>query len=85
MCEKCGDTYHVLWNPPKTEGVCDKCGDKLIIRRDDAEETVLNRLKIYHDTTEPLLGYYRESGLLKNVTIAERVEDTTANMLRVLE
>ncbi|GHU87038.1 adenylate kinase [Clostridia bacterium] len=84
VCGSCGDSYHVLWHKPKADGVCDKCGAGLIIRPDDAEETVLNRLKVYHDQTSPLLGYYRKTGLLKSVEIAERVEDTTANMLRVV-
>ena len=54
-CPKCGKMYHVKYNPPKTEGVCDDCGETLIQRKDDNEETVLNRLKVYHETLLPLL------------------------------
>jgi adenylate kinase len=66
-CVKCGATYHVKYNPPKTEGVCDACGDKLILRDDDAPETVKKRLAVYHEQTQPLIEYYEKKGALKEV------------------
>ena len=67
ICSSCGATYHKLNNPTKKEGVCDACGGELILRDDDKPETVLNRLKIYHDQTQPLIDYYTEKGILKEV------------------
>ena len=66
-CLKCGATYHVVSAPPKREGICDKCGEKLVIRDDDKPETVKKRLKVYHEQTQPLIEYYRKQGVLKSV------------------
>jgi adenylate kinase len=77
-CLKCGATYHTSFNPPKEEGVCDKCGEALVQREDDKEETVKNRLGVYHEQTEPLEKYYAEAGLLHNV-------DGTKNMDEVFD
>ena len=66
-CVGCGATYHVVYSPTKVEGVCDKCGEELIVRDDDKPETVLNRLKVYHNQTQPLIDYYNEQGILKSV------------------
>ncbi len=66
-CLKCGATYHIVYAAPKTEGVCDVCGEKLVLRDDDKPETVLNRLKVYHDQTQPLIEYYSEAGVLRTV------------------
>ncbi|MBD3388029.1 MAG: adenylate kinase [Candidatus Altiarchaeales archaeon] len=63
VCD-CGETYHLEYNPPRAEGVCDECGKPLYQRDDDNEGTIRNRLKVYHEKTEPLIGYYREKGLL---------------------
>ena len=63
----CGASYHVAYNPPKTEGVCDKCGETLGIRRDDAPEVVLQRLQVYHDQTEPVMHHYAAKGKLVTV------------------
>lgn len=66
-CLKCGATYHVEHIPPKKEGVCDSCGSELVLRDDDRAETVLNRLKVYHDQTQPLIDYYTQKKILKTV------------------
>ena len=66
-CVKCGATYHVKYNPPKVEDVCDACGDKLILRDDDAPETVKKRLDVYPEQTQPLIDYYEKMGVLRTV------------------
>lgn len=75
-CVTCGATYHIEHVPPKTEGICDKCGSELILRDDDKEETVKNRLSVYHDQTQPLIDFYSAKGVLKNV-------DGTVDMMDV--
>ena len=84
VCESCGASYHVAAVPPKTEGVCDKCGGKLIQRKDDAPETVKSRLEVYHKETEPLKAFYAERGLLKTVENQPTVEAVSQAILRVL-
>ena len=84
VCPACGATYHVINNPPKQEGVCDKCGTELIIRADDAPETVRDRLRTYHEQTEPLLAFYRERGKLRTVENRPTIEENTAEIARVL-
>lgn len=66
-CITCGATYHIEHVPPKKEGVCDICGNELVLRDDDKPETVLNRLKVYHDQTQPLIDFYTAKGVLKAV------------------
>ena len=78
VCPTCGATHHILYNPPAKDGICDKCGAELQIRKDDAPETVLSRLETYHAITEPLKEYYSKKGLLVVVEGQEKVEDTTA-------
>ena len=80
----CGASYHVAYLPPQKDGICDKCGETLTIRKDDAPEVVLERLKVYHDVTEPLKDFYAARGILKVVEGAERLEDTTARTLGAL-
>ena len=80
----CGASYHVAYNPPKTEGVCDKCGAALYIRADDAAETVKNRLETFHAQTEPLKDYYSQKGILVTVQGQEEVADTTALVFQAL-
>ncbi len=77
VCPGCGATYHVSYNPPAKEGVCDKCSAALYTRSDDAAETVRNRLENYHKQTEPLKAFYAERGLLKVVEGQEELADTT--------
>ena len=74
----------LLHNPPKTADVCDACAASLYTRDDDAAETVLNRLKTFHETTEPLKDYYEAKGLLICVEGREKVEDTTAAVMSAL-
>ena len=80
----CGASYHVAYLPPKTEGICDKCGAELYIRDDDAEATVRKRLDTFHAQTEPLKDYYGAKGILLTVEGREEVEDTSAAVLEAL-
>ena len=66
-CVGCGATYHVVNMPPKKEGICDHCGEKLVLREDDKPETVKKRLQVYHDQTKPLIEYYDKKGSLLTV------------------
>ena len=85
VCLKCGATYHTEFKKPKTEGICDACGDTLVQRKDDMPETVLDRLKTYHEQTEPLKGYYEKKGILRVMEGQEEVADTTALTFKALE
>ena len=80
----CGASYHVVYNPPKKEGICDKCGSEVYIRADDAAETVRNRLSTFHAQTEPLKAYYEKKGNLVTVQGQEEVADTTALVFQAL-
>ena len=84
VCPVCGATYHIVNAPPATEGVCDKCGADLIIRADDAPETVKDRLRTYHEQTEPLLAFYQERGKLKTVHNKPSIEENTAEIMKAL-
>ncbi len=75
VCSKCGAAFHVEFNPPKQEGVCDICGEALSIREDDVPEVVLNRLRIYHEQTEPLKSYYKKQNKLFAVCGEGSVEE----------
>ncbi|MBP3469018.1 MAG: adenylate kinase [Lachnospiraceae bacterium] len=77
-CVNCGATYHIVHVPPKQEGICDKCGKELILRDDDKEETVKNRLNVYHEQTQPLIDFYQNKGVLKEV-------DGTVDMMDVFK
>ena len=81
----CGASYHVVYIPPKTADVCDKCGAALYTRADDAAETVINRLKTFHAQTEPLKEFYAQKGILICVEGQEEVADTTALVFKALE
>lgn len=83
-CSKCGATYHIEAAPSKVEGICDKCGTELSIRKDDMPETVKNRLKIYHMETEPLISFYSERGKLRTVEGTGSVADTTKLVFETL-
>ena len=85
VCEVCGASYHVRTKPSKVEGVCDACGGKLVIRKDDQPETVRDRLKAYHAQTEPLIEFYRSRGKLAVVESGTTVEATTAEVMKALE
>ena len=84
VCTKCGATYHITVNPPKTPGICDHCGSEVVIRKDDAAETVRNRLKVYHESTEVLKSYYASKGKLRLVEGNQPIEDAYHDILRVL-
>lgn len=77
VCLDCGATYHVDFKPSKVEGVCDVCGKELVIRKDDQPETVISRLKTYHEQTAPLKDYYAAQGKLVTVEGQDNVEDTS--------
>ena len=81
----CGSSYHVVYNPPIKEGVCDRCGEALYIRADDAAETVKKRLETFHRETEPLKAFYTERGLLFTVEGQDEVADTTALVFQTLK
>ena len=81
----CGSSYHVVYNPPIKEGVCDRCGEALYIRADDAAETVKKRLETFHRETEPLKAFYAERGLLLTVEGQDEVADTTALVFQALK
>ena len=81
----CGASYHIKYKPSKVEGVCDKCGAALTIRKDDEPQTVLDRLTTYHELTEPLKDFYREKGILVEIGGEGSVDETTALVLKALE
>lgn len=85
VCKACGNSYHLEYKKPAVEGVCDGCGGELVQRKDDAPETVLERLKIYHEETEPLKAYYEKQNKLFIVEGQPEVKDTTALTLKALE
>ena len=85
VCAKCGASYHVVANPPKTEGVCDLCGGELVIRKDDAPETVRHRLEVYHASTEVLKDFYGKLGRLRTVNGSQSIEGANEEILRAIE
>lgn len=84
VCSACGASYHVDFKPSAKPGVCDRCGGSLIVRKDDEPATVLDRLKVYHEQTEPLVGFYRQRGKLA-VIDSDTIEGTTVAILKALE
>lgn len=85
VCSDCGATYHIEYKKPAVEDVCDVCAKALVQRKDDHPDTVLERLKVFHEQTEPLKDYYAKTGKLRIVEGQEKVEDTTALTLKALE
>ncbi|MDO5539658.1 MAG: adenylate kinase [Eubacteriales bacterium] len=83
-CAGCGATYHIQFNPTKTEGICDACGDKLILRDDDKPETVQKRLDVYHDQTQPLIQYYEKAGILESVDGTMAMDDVFEAIVKIL-
>ena len=83
-CVGCGATYHVVYNAPKSEDICDTCGEKLILRDDDKPETVKNRLLVYHDQTQPLIDYYKKEGVLVEVDGTQNLEKVFQDIVAVL-
>lgn len=84
-CKNCGMMYHIKYKPPKVEGICDVCGGELYQRPDDNEETVRNRLKVYHESTAPLIDYYKRKGILKEVDGSKSIEEITNQLIQILE
>ena len=84
VCSKCGASYHVVANAPKVEGVCDHCGSDLIIRKDDAPETVRRRLEVYHEQTEVLKDFYAKLGLLRLVEGNQTIEGASKDILAAI-
>ena len=84
-CLACGATYHIEHVPPKAEGICDRCGEALVLRDDDKEETVKNRLNVYHEQTQPLIDYYNGQGILKEVDGTQDMEDVFRAIITILE
>lgn len=85
VCPDCGASYHLLYKKPAVDNVCDNCGAALVQRKDDAPETVLARLDVYHEQTEPLKAYYERKGLLRVVQGQDEVSDTSRLTLQALE
>ena len=84
VCPKCGASYHITANPPKKDNTCDQCGEGLIIRKDDAPETVRNRLKVYHESTEVLKDYYAKQNKLRIVQGDQSIEGAFKDILKAL-
>ena len=84
VCPGCGASYHIANNPPKTEGICDACGGQLLIREDDAPETVRNRLAVYHEMTEVLKTYYAQQGKLRIIQGDQSIQDTNRDILEAI-
>lgn len=84
-CLNCGSTYHIEHVPPKAEGICDRCGSELILRDDDKEETVKNRLTVYHEQTQPLIDFYTAKGVLKDVDGTQDMQVVFDNIIACLE
>lgn len=83
-CVGCGATYHIVYNPTKVEGKCDTCGADLILRDDDKPETVLNRLKVYHDQTQPLIDFYTKKGVIAEVDGTMDMQDVFQAIIAIL-
>ena len=83
-CLKCGATYHIEHIPPKTEGICDKCGSELVQRDDDKPETVQNRLSVYHEQTQPLIDYYDKKNILKTVDGTKDMQEVFNDIVNIL-
>ena len=84
VCSKCGASYHVAANPPKSEGICDLCGEALVIRKDDAPETVRHRLEVYHASTEVLKRYYEQQGKLRLINGEQDIQAISQQILTVI-
>lgn len=83
-CLNCGATYHLISIPPKVEGICDRCGSKIVLREDDKPETVQKRLKVYHEQTQPLIDYYENQGILKSVDGTQPMDEVFKAIVTIL-
>ncbi|MBQ8622603.1 MAG: adenylate kinase [Oscillospiraceae bacterium] len=84
VCSACGGSFHIVANPPKTEGVCDLCGGELVIRKDDAPETVRKRLEVYHAQTEVLMDYYGKQGKIRHIEGNQSIEGASEDILKAI-
>ena len=84
VCAKCGASYHIVANPPKKDGICDACGSELIVRKDDAPETVRKRLQVYHASTEVLKDFYGKLGRLRTVNGSQSIEGANEDILKAI-
>ncbi len=85
VCPKCGASFHIEFNPPKKEGVCDECGSELIIRKDDNVDTIKSRLEAYHSQTAPLMEFYQQRGVFVELDGSKELSEVTKDMFEVLE
>ncbi|ATQ49225.1 adenylate kinase [Staphylococcus epidermidis] len=85
ICEKCGTTYHLVFNPPKVDGICDIDGGKLYQREDDNPETVSNRLSVNVKQSKPILEYYNNKGVLKNIDGSKDIDEVTDDVIDILD
>lgn len=83
-CLGCGQTYHIVYNAPSQEGICDVCGQELVLRDDDKPETVQKRLEVYHKQTQPLIDYYRGAGVLAEVDGTKDLEEVFQDIVKIL-
>lgn len=83
-CKSCGQMYNIYFNPPKKEGICDKCGGELFQRDDDKEETIKKRLEVYNSQTAPLIEYYSKKGILKSVSGTGSIDEIFNNICKLL-
>jgi adenylate kinase len=84
VCKDCGQTYHMTYNRPSKEGICDKCNGELIQRKDDTEETVLNRISVYQEQTEPLIEYYTKKGIIVNIDGEKPITEVSKDIVASL-
>lgn len=83
-CVGCGATYHVEFNPPKVQDVCDVCGETLVLRDDDKPETVMNRLNVYHEQTKPLIDYYEKQGIVHTIDGTQTMDQVFSDIRKIL-
>ncbi len=84
-CSRCGEVFHIKYNPPTTENICDKCGAQLTQRADDKEEVIRNRLETYNNQTKPLIQFYKQRNILKNIRGSGTIEEIFENIVSALE
>lgn len=85
ICKNCGATYHIKYNPPKTDGICNECGGALYQRADDTVETMTNRLNVYVSSTRPLIEYYKAAGVYTEIDGSQPIDKVTADLISVLK
>ena len=81
ICKDCGQTYHLTFNKPKNEGICDKCGGELYQRKDDTEETVANRINVYQEQTQPLIEYYANKGIILDINGEQPIDKVGSDII----